>query len=75
MDKSQRLKIQKYWSTGVTYSRTRISAISIVLRWSERARNDLYNPEFITLMITVMNSGLKREASEHVKNKRLSKVK
>ena len=33
-------------------------SIFIVLRRSEQAWNDLYNPEFITLMISVLNSGL-----------------
>ena len=40
-----------------TCTRTRILRIFIVLRRSERARTDLYNPEFITL-ISFMNSGL-----------------
>ena len=34
--------------------------ISIVLRRSERARNDLYNLELIILTISVINSGLQR---------------
>ena len=38
--------------------RTRILTISIVLHRSERDQNDLYNPEFITLIFSVMNSGL-----------------
>ena len=41
-----------------TYYRTRIWRFSIVLRRSERARNDFYNPELITLIISVINSGL-----------------
>ena len=38
----------------VILPRTRISMISIILRWLEWAWNNLYNPEFITLIISVM---------------------
>ena len=46
------------WNEINTYFRTRIWRFFFVLRWLEWARNDFYNPELITLMISVINSGL-----------------
>ena len=48
--------------------------IFIVSRWSERARNVGMNPEFITLIISVMNSGFIPIFRDHSNRREMMKI-
>ena len=42
--------------------------------WLERAGYDLYNPEFITLMISVMNSRFKGHSEPYSDRRKMMKI-